>query len=92
MVNEAEGSARTPVIRFYTLNDAGGGARLRQACLLAEQAFLAGERLLVWLEGTEEMARFDDLLWSFGDRSFVPHEPLGADQDYSGRGLSTHVA
>jgi DNA polymerase-3 subunit chi len=35
--------------------------------------------VLVWLEGAEEMARFDDLLWSFGERSFVPHEPLAAD-------------
>jgi DNA polymerase III subunit chi len=66
-------------VRFYTLGDAGGGARLRHACLLTEQAFLADERVLVWLAGAAEMARFDDLLWSFGEKSFVPHEPLGVD-------------
>ncbi|HTQ35568.1 MAG TPA: DNA polymerase III subunit chi [Steroidobacteraceae bacterium] len=76
-MNEAANSARNGGIRFYTLKE--GGARLRQACLLVEQAFLAGERVLVWFDGADEMARFDDLLWTFGDRSFVPHEPLQAD-------------
>jgi DNA polymerase III subunit chi len=66
-------------VRFYTLRDAGGSARLRHACLLTEQAFLADERVLVWLADAQEMARFDDLLWSFGEKSFVPHEPLGTD-------------
>lgn len=66
-------------ISFYTLKDAGGSARLRQACLLTEQAYLAGERVLMWLDGAEQMARVDDLLWTIGDRSFVPHEPLAPD-------------
>jgi DNA polymerase-3 subunit chi len=77
-VSEVEGAARTS-IDFYTLADASGTARLRQACLLTEQAFNAGERVLVWLDDAQQMARFDDLLWSFGERSFVPHEPLAAD-------------
>jgi DNA polymerase-3 subunit chi len=66
-----------PEIRFYTLNQAG--ARLRQACVLTEQAYLAGERVLVWLPERETLGRFDDLLWSFGDRAFVPHETLAAE-------------
>lgn len=66
-------------IRFYTLKDAGGSARLRQACLLAEEAYLAGERVLLWLEDANQMTRVDDLLWTLGDRSFVPHEPLATD-------------
>jgi DNA polymerase-3 subunit chi len=66
-------------VRFYTLNESAGSARLRQACVLTEQAYLAGQRVLVWLEDAQEQARFDDLLWSFGERSFVPHEPLAAD-------------
>jgi DNA polymerase-3 subunit chi len=66
-------------VRFYTLKEAGGGARLRQACLLTEQAYLAGERVLMWLDGAEQMTRVDDLLWTLGDRSFVPHEPLATN-------------
>jgi DNA polymerase-3 subunit chi len=65
-------------ISFYTLKDAGGSARLRQACLLTEQAYLAGERVLLWLE-PDQVTRVDDLLWTIGDRSFVPHEPLAPD-------------
>jgi DNA polymerase-3 subunit chi len=66
-------------IRFYTLNAAGGTARFRHACMLAEQAYLAGERVLVWLEGAGALEKFDQLLWTFSDRAFVPHEPLAAD-------------
>ena len=63
-------------IRFYTLEAAGGTARLRQACKLTEQAWLAGERVLVWLQDAHQLARFDQLLWTFSDRAFVPHETL----------------
>ena len=78
-------------VRFYTLRDAGGNARLRQACVLTEQAFLAGERVLVWLEGSEQMARFDDLLWSFGEKSFVPHEALAANPATSEAPVQLHA-
>jgi DNA polymerase-3 subunit chi len=90
-VSESEGAARTTVVHFYTLNEAGGSARLRQACLLTERAFLAGERVLVWLGDATEMARFDDLLWSFGERSFVPHEPLAPDPSASEAPVQLHA-
>jgi DNA polymerase III subunit chi len=66
-------------IRFHTLGDAGGPARLKQACALIEKSFRDGERVLVWLDDAAALAQFDNLLWTFGDRSFVPHEPLAAD-------------
>jgi DNA polymerase III subunit chi len=68
-----------PDIAFYTLGDAGGPARLKKVCALTEQAFLAGERVLVWLDDAAAMEQFDNLLWTFGDRAFVPHEPLAAN-------------
>jgi DNA polymerase III subunit chi len=66
-------------VRFYSLNDAGGPARLKKVCALTEQAFRSNERVLVWLEDRTAYEQFDNLLWTFGDRSFVPHEPLAAD-------------
>ena len=66
-------------IRFHTLGDVGGPARLKQACALIEKCFRDGERVLVWLDDPAALAQFDNLLWTFGDRSFVPHEPLAAD-------------
>ena len=66
-------------IRFYTLKATGGSGRLRHACLLTEQAYLAGERVLVWCDDAAQMDQFDQLLWTFNDRAFVPHEPLATD-------------
>jgi DNA polymerase III subunit chi len=66
-------------IRFHTLGDAGGPARLKQACALIEKSFRDGERVLVWLDDAAALTQFDNLLWTFADRSFVPHEPLAAD-------------
>lgn len=66
-------------VRFYTLGDAGGPARLRKVCSLIEEAFRNGERVLVWLDNPSAMEQFDNLLWTFGDKAFVPHEPLAAD-------------
>lgn len=66
-------------IRFYTLNATGGTNRLRHACMLTEQAYLAGERVLVWLDDASQLEQFDQLLWTFSDRAFVPHEPLATD-------------
>ena len=68
-----------PEVDFYILGEDSDIARLRSACTLIEQAFLGGERVLVWLENAAANTAFDNLLWTFGDRSFVPHEPLGTD-------------
>src|SRR5690606_16848857 len=66
-------------IRFYTLNHRGGTHRLRHACLLTEQAYLAGEPVLVWLDDAAQLELFDQLLWTFRDGAFVPHEPLAPE-------------
>ena len=68
-----------PQIDFYTLAENSRTVRLKAACQLAERSFLAGERVLVWLQDPQAQSSFDDLLWTFGDRSFVPHEALAAD-------------
>ncbi len=78
-------------VRFYTLSDAAGPARLKKICALTEQAFLAGERVLVWLEDASALEQFDSLLWTFADRSFVPHEPLAADAAASEAPVQLHA-
>jgi DNA polymerase III subunit chi len=67
---------------FYVLEGSDSRQRWRFACQEIEKAFLAEERVLVWLDSEADVAAFDDLLWTFADRSFVPHEPLGADSDW----------
>ncbi len=68
----------TPRVDFYVLEEASPRARLRTACRVVEKAYLAGQTVLVWHTEVEELREFDDLLWTFSEGSFVPHEPLTA--------------
>jgi len=68
-----------PSVEFHTLAEESDTARLKLACTLIERGFLDGERLLVWLDDATQLTAFDNLLWTFGDRAFVPHEPLAED-------------
>lgn len=77
-------------IRFHTLSAAGGTARLRHACVLTEEAYLAGERVLVWLENPAALSQFDQLLWTFSDRAFVPHEMLAAGAEANPAPVQLH--
>ena len=61
-------------VDFYVLADDAPDARLRYACRLAEQAVERGERVYLQTAGAAEAQRLDDLLWTFNDRSFLPHE------------------
>ena len=49
-------------------------ALLKFACRLAEQAYLAERCVFVWLEDAPQLQSFDELLWTFADRAFVPHD------------------
>jgi len=71
-----------PSVDFYVLDGADDRVRWRFACRQIEQAYLDGQRVLVCLDDDSQLAAFDELLWTFGDRSFVPHEPLGAVADW----------
>lgn len=67
-----------PQVDFYVTDSVEGDSRLRLACRVTEKAYLAGMRVLVWCPAEEVLARFDALLWTFADGSFVPHEALAA--------------
>jgi DNA polymerase-3 subunit chi len=47
---------------------------LKLACRLAEKAYLAAQVALVWHTDAEELRTFDEMLWTFMDGSFVPHD------------------
>lgn len=70
--------AAEPALRvdFYVLEAAGGRGRLKLACRVAEKAYLAGQSVLIWHTDRQELAELDAMLWTFSDRSFVPHELL----------------
>ncbi len=61
-------------VDFYVLSDASPDARLKYACRLAEKAYDLGKRVYIRAESLREAQRLDDLLWTFNERSFLPHE------------------
>lgn len=69
-----------PQVDFYVLPGSDDGARLRFACRLVEKAWLKRHRVRVQL-APGEIDAFDRMLWTFSDRSFVPHRRAGAPDD-----------
>lgn len=74
----SEDSSDALRVDFYVLQEASAAGRLKLACRLAEKAYLAAQVALVWHTDPHELKEFDDLLWTFMDGSFVPHEMLSA--------------
>ena len=70
--------AAEPTLRvdFYVLEGTAAAARLKVACRLAEKAYLASQRALIWHTDRAELEALDELLWTFADGSFVPHDWL----------------
>ena len=63
-----------PSIDFYVISDTAPDAHLRHACRLAEQAVDNGQQVFIRATHADDAKRIDELLWTFGDRSFLPHE------------------
>jgi DNA polymerase III subunit chi len=60
-------------VDFYLLGASDPRARLATACRIAEKACDQGLKVAVRTAGPAETAELDELLWTFSDRSFVPH-------------------
>jgi DNA polymerase III subunit chi len=61
-------------VDFYVLSEDAPDARLRWACRLAEQAAEQGSRVYLQTSDQGDARRLDELLWTYNDRSFLPHE------------------
>jgi DNA polymerase III subunit chi len=70
-----------PQVDFYVLPGDDAVARLRFACRLVEKAWLKRHRVRVQLDPGDELEAFDQMLWTFSDRAFVPHRRAGAADD-----------
>jgi len=68
-----------PRVDFYVSAAAGEPARLRLACRVTEKAYLARKRVVVFCADPALLPRIDELLWTFGDGSFVPHDTVTTD-------------
>jgi len=61
-------------VDFYVLSEEDDAAQLRFACRLAEKAVEQGHRVHLRTGSALQSQRVDDLLWTYNDRSFLPHE------------------
>jgi DNA polymerase-3 subunit chi len=60
-------------VDFYVLESAAPKPRWTVACRLTEKAYLRDLRVLILSGSLEEAKAVDELLWTFNDRSFIPH-------------------
>jgi DNA polymerase-3 subunit chi len=65
-----------PRVDFYVSAEAGEAVRLRLACRVAEKAYLAHQKVVCYTDDGALLPRFDEMLWTFGDGSFVPHDTV----------------
>ena len=63
-------------IDFYVLSQSGDQARQLFACRLAEKAYKLEHTVHIHAGDEATASRLDELLWTFRDGSFVPHEVL----------------
>lgn len=70
-------------VDFYVLRSTADRQRWSFACRLTEKAYLRKMRVVIVGDTAEEIRGIDELLWTFNDRSFVPHkictDPHGLD-------------
>jgi DNA polymerase-3 subunit chi len=70
-------------VDFYVLAATDQRSRLTTACRLVEKAYEKGLRVAVRTSAPAETAEIDDMMWTFSDRSFVPHGVWPADPDFA---------
>lgn len=68
-------------IDFYVLDDTDPGQRLRTACRLIGKAYGLGHRIHVHTGSRALSMQLDELLWTFRDVSFIPHQVEGEDAE-----------
>jgi len=63
-------------VDFYVLAASGDQSRQVFACRLAEKAYRERHTVHIEVADFESARRLDELLWTFRDGSFVPHDLL----------------
>ncbi len=68
-------------VDFYVLDRVDEHSRNTLACKLAEKAWRLENTIHIHTMTRADAERLDELLWTFRDGSFVPHERVGAGTD-----------
>jgi DNA polymerase-3 subunit chi len=63
----------TERVDFYVLKSGAAKPRWTFACRLTEKAYLRDLNVVIWNDTAADLEALDELLWTFSERSFVPH-------------------
>lgn len=64
-------------VDFYLLSDSAAEASWLLACRLLEKAYYRAHRVFVFCDNQQDAEKLDELLWTFKDDSFIPHNLQG---------------
>jgi DNA polymerase-3 subunit chi len=64
----------TERVDFYVLKSAAARQRWAFACRLTEKAYLRDLSVVIVNDTPADAQALDDLLWTFNERSFIPHK------------------
>ena len=64
----------TGQVDFYVLPGTSPQQRWKFACRIVEKAWQRGMQVAVLGSDAAELTALDELLWTFSDQSFIPHE------------------
>jgi DNA polymerase III subunit chi len=81
----------TERVDFYVLKSATAKQRWAFACRLIEKAYLLNLKVLVLNDTLGDAQALDELLWTFNERSFVPHQ-LCVDEQSLDPATPVHLA
>jgi DNA polymerase-3 subunit chi len=80
----------TERVDFYILKSAGPRQRWAFACRLIEKAYLRDLSVVVVNDTVADAQALDDLLWTFSERSFIPHK-LSLDEHSLDSAAKVHL-
>jgi DNA polymerase III subunit chi len=80
----------TERVDFYVLGTQTPRERSHFACRLIAKAYLQRLHVVLWSDNEADAKLIDDLLWTFDDRAFVPHQ-LSRDEQLRDRGTPVHL-
>jgi DNA polymerase-3 subunit chi len=63
-------------IDFYILNENSRHDRFFLSCRITEKAWRQNHRIMIQTNSGQEARHMSQLLWTFRDQSFIPHELL----------------
>ena len=78
----------TERVDFYVLKSSTAKQRWTFACRLTEKAYLRDLKVVLLSESAADAEALDELLWTFNERAFVPHE-LRKDTPTAGAASAT---